>query len=173
MPLPAFAQIAAPRSCTIALTVCLACGCSTGRATTPPVGNTPAPRVTVLRKPPVVVSKGTGRYRALSVAHGQATYYADFFDGRRTASGIVFRNSRMYAAHREYPFGTLLRVTNLKNNKSVIVEVVDRGPHGTSPRARRTIIDLSKRAARELDFIPAGRIDVQLEVLEWGKRGQR
>jgi peptidoglycan lytic transglycosylase len=168
----ALRQMATPLSCTIVLVVCtLACACTTGRAAAPRAA--PTPRVTVLRKPSTVVSKGAGRYRALAVAHGQATYYADFFDGRRTASGIVFRNSRMYAAHREYPFGTLLRVTNLNNNRTVIVEVVDRGPHGTSARARRTIIDVSKRAARELDFIPAGRIDVQLEVLEWGRRGQR
>jgi rare lipoprotein A len=149
----------------------IAVSCSSRRASSTPPAEVPAPergRPTSARDRADLL-----RLKALAVAHGQATYYADYFDGRRTASGIVFRNSEMYAAHREYPFGTLLRVTNLKNRKSVIVQVVDRGPNGTSRQARRTIIDLSKRAARELDFIPAGRIEVQVEVLEWGRRGQR
>ncbi len=106
----------------------------------------------------------------LARAHGEATYYADKFDGRRTASGSVFRNTHMVAAHRNYPFGTVVRVTNLKNDRSVIVRVVDRGPHGTSARAQRTIIDLSQRAARALDFLRAGRVPVQVDVLEWGGR---
>lgn len=101
----------------------------------------------------------------LSVALGEATYYADKFEGRRTASGIVFSNRKMYAAHLKYPFGTIVRVTNLRNDKSVILEVVDRGPHGS----KRTIIDVSKSAAQELDFIRAGRVPVRVEVLEWGE----
>lgn len=104
----------------------------------------------------------------LEEAEGEATYYASKFDGRRAASGVVFRNSEPYAAHRSYPFGTLVRVTNLVNDRSVIVRVIDRGPHGTSARAQRTIIDVSQSAARELDFIRAGRIPVRVEVLEWG-----
>jgi len=101
----------------------------------------------------------------LAVALGEATYYADRFEGRRTASGIVFSNSRMYAAHLRYPFGTIVRVTNLRNNKSVILEVVDRGPYGSD----RTIIDVSRRAAEELDMIRAGRVPVRVEVLDWGQ----
>lgn len=105
---------------------------------------------------------------ALEEAHGEATYYASKFDGRRTASGVVFRNAEAYAAHRTWPFGTIVRVTSLVNDRSVIVKVVDRGPHGTSARARRTVIDLSQSVARELDFMRAGRIPVRVEVLEWG-----
>jgi rare lipoprotein A len=105
---------------------------------------------------------------ALSTASGEATYYANKFDGRRTASGIVFRNSKPYAAHRKYPFGTVLRVTNQANQRSIVVTVVDRGPHGTSARARRTIIDLSRSAAEQLGFVSAGRTPVRVEVLEWG-----
>lgn len=105
---------------------------------------------------------------ALAEAEGEATYYASRFDGRRSASGVVFRNSEPYAAHRTYPFGTVVRVTNLVNDRSVIVRVIDRGPHGTSARAKRTIIDLSQSVARELDFLRAGRIPVRIEVLEWG-----
>lgn len=104
----------------------------------------------------------------LETAEGEATYYANKFDGRRAASGIVFRNSEPYAAHRTYPFGTMVRVTNLANDRSVVVRVIDRGPHGTSARAKRTIIDLSQSVARELDFMREGRTPVRVEVLEWG-----
>lgn len=106
--------------------------------------------------------------RVLEEAEGEATYYASRFDGRRTASGVVFRNSEAVAAHRNWPFGTIVRVTSLVNGRSAIVRIEDRGPHGTSERARRTIIDLSQSTARELDFIRAGRIPVRVEVLEWG-----
>ena len=110
----------------------------------------------------------TERERVLSVAYGEATYYADFFDGRLTAGGIVFRNAEMLAAHREYPFGTLLRVTNPANGRVVEVRVVDRLPPPDTEVARRTVVDLSRRAAELLDFIDQGRILVVLEVLEWG-----
>lgn len=104
----------------------------------------------------------------LASASGEATYYADMFEGRRTASGVVFSNDAMYAAHRTYPFGTVVRVTNLANGRDVVLTVVDRGPHGTSARARRTIIDVSRSAARQLDFVRAGRTPVRVDVLEWG-----
>ncbi|HEX2167023.1 MAG TPA: septal ring lytic transglycosylase RlpA family protein [Longimicrobiales bacterium] len=103
----------------------------------------------------------------LETITGEATFYADRFEGRRTASGIPFRQNQMVAAHRAYPFGTILRVTNLRNSRSVNVRVVDRGPFGASA-ARGTVIDLSRRAAERLDFIGAGRAQVRTEVLEWG-----
>ena len=99
---------------------------------------------------------------------GEATYYADLFEGRRTASGIPFRQNQMVAAHRAYPFGTLLRVTNTRNDRSVNVRVVDRGPWGDKAKARNTIIDLSRRAANQLGYVAAGRTPVKVEVLEWG-----
>lgn len=105
----------------------------------------------------------------LQMVTGDATFYADKFEGRRTASGIPFRQNQMVAAHRAYPFGTILRVTNLRNNQSVNVRVVDRGPFGTSQRAQRTIIDLSRRAAQQLGYVDAGRTPVRVEVLEWGE----
>lgn len=104
--------------------------------------------------------------RVLEAATGQATYYADKFEGRRTASGIPFRQNQLVAAHRGFPFGTLLRVTNVGNDRSVNVRVVDRGPFGNANV--RPIIDLSRRAATELGFIDAGRASVRVEVLEWG-----
>jgi rare lipoprotein A len=103
---------------------------------------------------------------ALERVTGGATFYADYFEGRRTASGIPFQQNQMVAAHRAYPFGTILRVTNLRNDRSVNVKVVDRGPFG--PAATRATIDLSRRAAQQLNFIQAGRAQVQIEVLEWG-----
>lgn len=107
--------------------------------------------------------------RVLERVTGGATFYANTFEGRRTASGIPFRQNQMVAAHRAYPFGTLLRVTNLANDRSVNVRVVDRGPFGSSANKRRTIIDLSSRAAGQLGFIDAGRAEVRVEVLEWGE----
>lgn len=104
----------------------------------------------------------------LATDFGEATYYADFFHGRTAASGLTFRNDELYAAHRTYPFGTVVRVTNLANQKNVLVLLIDRGPNGTSERARRTIIDLSRRAAEILDFVADGRIRVRVDVLEWG-----
>ncbi|MBW3565560.1 MAG: septal ring lytic transglycosylase RlpA family protein [Acidobacteria bacterium] len=100
---------------------------------------------------------------------GTATFYADKFEGRRTASGIPFRQNQMVAAHRAYPFGTVLRVTNVRNHKSVNVRVVDRGPFAKPKRASRPVLDLSRRAAEQLDFISAGRAEVRVQVLEWGK----
>lgn len=105
----------------------------------------------------------------LETVTGEATFYAQKFEGRRTASGIPFRQNQMVAAHRAYPFGTLLRVTNTGNDRSVTVRVVDRGPFGSSARAQRTVLDLSTRAAEQLGYIQAGRAQVRVEVLEWGR----
>jgi rare lipoprotein A len=96
-------------------------------------------------------------------ARGFATYYASLLDGRRTASGTVFDNDALVAAHPRYPFGTLVRVTNLRNGRSVTVTIVDRGPV-RSARASGVIIDLSRAAAERLDFIDAGRTRVRLDI---------
>jgi rare lipoprotein A len=119
-----------------------------------------------LNSEPLPAPRPTGT--ALETRHGDATFYANTFEGRRTASGIPFRQNQMVAAHRAYPFGTILRVTNLQNDRSVNVRVVDRGPYGNSAAARRTVIDLSRRAAETLGYIATGRTRVRVEVLEWG-----
>ena len=93
---------------------------------------------------------------------GRATFYGDKFHGRKTASGERFSQRKMTAAHRSLPFGTRVRVTNLNNGKSVVVRINDRGPFG---RDRRRVIDLSKAAARALDFIQSGWTRVKIEVL--------
>lgn len=82
---------------------------------------------------------------------GKATYYSKRATGARTASGIRLHHDSMTCAHRTYPFGTLLRVRNLSNDKEVVVKVTDRGPF-----ARGRIIDLSWGAAKELGILTRG-----------------
>ncbi len=91
---------------------------------------------------------------------GFASYYADKFDGRTTANGEIFNQNELTAAHKTLPFGTVLKVTNIKSNRSVIVRVNDRGPF-----AEGRILDLSRRAAEELDIIRAGIAEVEIVVL--------
>lgn len=78
---------------------------------------------------------------------GKASFYANKFNGRKTASGEKFRNSKLTAAHKTLPFGTKVKVTNLKNGKSVKVKINDRGPFVAG-----RIIDLSRKAARRIDM---------------------
>lgn len=89
---------------------------------------------------------------------GKASFYADKFHGRQTASGERFDMYDLTAAHKTLPFGTYLKVTNLKNNKSVIVKVNDRGPY-----AKGRILDLSKAAAKKIDMIADGVANVKIE----------
>ena len=88
---------------------------------------------------------------AQDVQQGKASFYAQKFHGRMTASGERLHRDSLTCAHRSYPFGTLLRVYNPANGRSVMVRVTDRGPY-----VRGRIIDLSWRAAKELDIISKG-----------------
>ena len=91
-----------------------------------------------------------------------ASYYGDRFNGRRTASGIVFNMNKLTAAHKKLPFGTIVRVTNEKNGKSVIVQITDRGPF-----VKGREIDLSKKAFFTISSTSgAGYINATLEVLQ-------
>lgn len=91
---------------------------------------------------------------------GRASFYANSFNGQETANGEIFSQDSMTAAHRTLPFGTLVKVTNISNNKFVIVRINDRGP------ARKgSDIDLSKAAATKLDFIEEGIIKVRLKII--------
>lgn len=105
--------------------------------------------------------------RALEAREGLASYYGQGFNGKVTASGAPFDMHAMVAAHPSYPFGTIVRVTNLQNRRSVRVRIVDRGP-APGPRAAGVLIDLSYGAARALRFVEAGRTRVRIEVLRWG-----
>jgi rare lipoprotein A len=110
-----------------------------------------------------------GATRILQTREGLASYYGREFHGRITASGIRFDMNAMVAAHPSYPFGTLLRVTNLANRRSTTVRIVDRGP-APDLQADGLIIDVSRRAAEVLGFIQRGRTRVRVEVLAWGRR---
>ncbi len=91
---------------------------------------------------------------------GKAAYYSNRFNGRKTASGQRFNNAAMTTAHNTLPFGTRVKVTNTKNNKSVVVRVNDRGP-STPGR----VFDLTRAAARKLGYVRAGLADVKAEVV--------
>lgn len=93
--------------------------------------------------------------------HGKASYYSKKSTGARTASGQRLHHDSLTCAHRYFPFGTLLKVTNLSNDKSVIVKVIDRGPFG-----RGRIIDLSWAAAKEIGMIAQGVTTVKVEQVE-------
>jgi len=91
---------------------------------------------------------------------GMASYYGGKFHGRKTASGEIFDTYKLTAAHRTLKFGTKVKVTNLKNNKSVVVKINDRGPF-----AHSRIIDVSQAAAQELGMMLSGTAKVEIEVV--------
>lgn len=91
---------------------------------------------------------------------GRASWYGKNHHGRKTASGEPFDMNALTAAHRKLPFGTYLRVTNLRNGKSVVVRINDRGPF-----AKGRIIDISYAAAEKLDMLQTGEDPVRLEVI--------
>lgn len=89
---------------------------------------------------------------------GIASWYGKKFEGRRTSSGEIFRPDSLTAAHKTLPFGTLVRVTNLKNDSVIIVKINDR-----LPKKSKRCIDLSSGAAKRLGFLRAGLTEVRLE----------
>ncbi|WPQ64225.1 septal ring lytic transglycosylase RlpA family protein [Chitinophaga sancti] len=89
---------------------------------------------------------------------GKASYYADKFEGRKTASGSIFHQNKMTAAHRTLPFGTKVKVVNIANGRSVKVTITDRGPF-----AEGRVIDLSKKAAKKLGMISTGLAPVEIK----------
>jgi rare lipoprotein A len=106
--------------------------------------------------------------RVLDAREGLASYYGKAFHGKVTASGVPFDMNAMIAAHPSYPFGTVVRVTNLRNRRAVELRILDRGP-AAGPRADGVIIDVSHGAADALGFVRAGRTRVKIEVLRWGR----
>lgn len=94
---------------------------------------------------------------------GIASYYSDAFNGRYTSSGEKYNNKFYTAAHATLPLHTIVKVTNLKNNKSVIVKINDRCFY-----SKTRIIDLSKAAAQQLDIIAAGLANINLTILDSG-----
>lgn len=90
-----------------------------------------------------------------------ASYYADKFNGRRTASGEIFNMYGFTAAHKTLPFGTILKVTNLENGKTVNVRVNDRGPF-----VQGRELDVSKAAAQQLEMTGTGTARVSIEIVD-------
>lgn len=121
----------------------------------PPLASAPPALVAPLR------SDGT---QQADVLHGLASWYGTAFNGRRTASGERFDMYAMTACHPTLPFGSVVRVTNLNNQRSVEVRITDRGY-----LYRGRILDLSYEAARRLEMAKAGLAPVELEVLSLGQ----
>jgi rare lipoprotein A len=94
---------------------------------------------------------------------GIVSFYGQDFQGKKTSNGETFDLHALTAAHRTFPFGTKVRVTNLDNGKVVIVRVNDRGPF-----VEGRIMDLSMGAAQSIDLVKTGTAKARLEVLEWG-----
>ncbi|MCQ2957775.1 MAG: septal ring lytic transglycosylase RlpA family protein [Candidatus Gastranaerophilales bacterium] len=114
-----------------------------------------------LRKDYTDVSRGFSGKQSRYLGHktvGMASWYGPNFHGKRAADGSRYNANEYTAAHRTYPFGTLVKVTNLKNSKSCVVKITDRGPY-----AHGRIIDLSSRAAKDIGV--SGVVKVKLEVI--------
>lgn len=119
--------------------------------------------VKVAKKGEVVTQNSTRKTKHAAHKHyqtGVASYYANKFNGRRTANGEVFSNAKMTAAHRTLPFGTLIEVTNLRNGRSVIVRINDRGPY-----AHARVVDLSSAAAKKIGMHHSGVARVKIAIL--------
>ena len=94
---------------------------------------------------------------------GIASYYGKKFHKKRTANGEIFNMYKVSAAHKSYPLGTKVRVTNLENGKSIKLVINDRGPF-----VKGRIIDLSYKAASKLDFVNQGTTKVRIDVIRLG-----
>jgi len=158
--------------------------CSIGCAAKRPVANQPPPAPTQPSATPGETSEkakpGTevspapaaaspaGKHAKIPAApapvgyteEGNASWYGNPFHGRRASNGETYDMNKLTAAHRTLPFDTMVRVTNLSNNKSTVVRITDRGPF-----VENRIIDLSQAAAREIESIGPGVVPVRLEVL--------
>ena len=105
-------------------------------------------------------SKSTRNGTPGKIQYGTASYYADKFNGLKTSNGEIFSQKKLTGAHNTIALGTWVKVTNLKNRKSVVVKINDRLHH-----RNQRIIDLSKTAAQKLDYVSQGLTKVKVEVL--------
>ncbi len=106
------------------------------------------------------VFKGGAQKDSAWVETGTASYYAKKFEGRKCSNGDIFRNDSLTAAHKTLKFGTVVKVTNLKNDSVVIVRINDR-----LPKKSKRKIDLTRRAAKQLNFIKKGLTKVRIEII--------
>jgi rare lipoprotein A len=114
----------------------------------------------VRRSLPIAAAVAAGDDPVINTVVGLASYYGPGFHGRRTASGEIFDMHELVAAHRTLPLGTVARVTNLANGRSVVLRINDRGPY-----IKGRILDVSKGAAKVLAFLRAGTTRVRIDIL--------
>ena len=112
-------------------------------------------------KPPSLKTSSNVKNR--KVMTGVSSFYAEDFHGKLTANGEVYDMYGLTAAHKTLPLNTIVRVTNLENNKSLILRINDRGPY-----VKGRILDCSYGAAKKLEFVNEGTAKVKIEVIEWG-----
>lgn len=106
------------------------------------------------------VTEGAGAGWAGFTESGVASYYGDKHQGRKTSSGEIYKHALKTAAHKKLPFGSKVKVTNIKTGKSVVVKINDRGPY-----VKGRVIDLSKSAFSAIGNTSAGLINVKIEVI--------
>lgn len=106
---------------------------------------------------------GDSKVKHRKVMKGVSSFYAEDFHGKLTANGEVYDMYGVTAAHKTLPLNTVCRVTNLSNNRSLILRINDRGPY-----IKGRILDCSYGAAKKLDFLNEGTTEVKIEVIEWG-----
>ena len=126
-----------------------------------------APSVVAPAPAPAAAPSAAAPAKATSadVSEGKVAHYGRKFNGRKTASGERFNSGAMTMAHKTLPFGTLVKVTNLKNNRSVVVRVNDRGP-STPDR----VGDLTTAAGKKIRMTRSGVVDAKLEVVGMSKK---
>jgi len=132
---------------------------------------TPAPRYqsgktsikTSLKKSKKKKNDSPSFNKSKKVYKGISSYYGPKFHGKLTANGEIFDMYGVSAAHKEFPFNTIVRVTNENNDKSHIIRINDRGPY-----VNNRILDCSFGAAKKLGFVSEGTAPVKIEVIEWG-----
>jgi rare lipoprotein A len=139
-----------------ALVLCLTTPIHAQQASAPAAAAAPAE--------PAAPAAPAAKATSAEASEGKVAYYGRKFAGRKTASGERFNPNALTMAHKTLPMGTMVRVTNLKNNKSVVVRVNDRGP-STGDR----IGDLSQAAAGKIKMLRSGVIDAKLEVVGTAK----
>lgn len=98
------------------------------------------------------------------LSKGNASYYSDALHGRKMSNGERYHRDSLTCAHMKLPFGTMLKVRNLMNDKTVVVKVTDRGPF-----SKRFVLDLSRAAARQLDILGRGYVPVEISFYTPGK----
>ena len=111
-----------------------------------------------------VPSSNNGSYNPKKLVYkGIASFYGPKFHGKLTANGEIFDMYGVTAAHKEFPFNTIARVTNENNGKSLIIRINDRGPYIDG-----RILDCSFGAAKKLGFVSDGTTYVKIQIIEWG-----